>query len=289
MSILVANRVWATDILPTGRKLVALKLANHCDDLGGSLFVGMAAIARDCGVSRSQAQRHMHALIDAGLLSVIANEQGGAPGMVRHYRLHVARLADPSTKGGARVADARAGGDMTSAMNGPDSTHATGGTDATRSAYAAHGSHGCGDGVAPMRLRGSADATQTITNHQLTTKEPNKKARTPKASAVDTGLTDLHAGVDEQVWQDWVALRKGKKAPITRTALTSIAAEAAKAGLSLTEALTLGCSRGWTGFEATWVLRDEVRRTKHTNSVSSHTGFEKLNYREGINHDGSFK
>ena len=46
MSLLAMKRVWATDIQPAGRKLVALKLADHCNDSGGSLFVGMA-----CGSS----------------------------------------------------------------------------------------------------------------------------------------------------------------------------------------------------------------------------------------------
>ena len=113
---------------------------------------------------------------------------------------------------------------------------------------------------------------------------PKYKTRARKAPAVDVDLADLRSGVAEQVWQDWVALRAKKKAPITRTALAAIAAEAVKAGLSLEEVLTMSCTRGWAGFEAAWVRRDD----RTTKPASKHNGFEKFNYREGINHDGSF-
>lgn len=291
------KRVWATDIQPAGRKLVALKLADHCSDTGGSLFVGMTSIARDCGVSRSQAQRHVHALVDAGLLSVTANAAGGARGTVPHYRLHVERLAEPSATGGThatRSTDATRSTSATGSANAVPADGVTGCVDATGSAGATgstdapDGSHGCGDGVAPMRRTGSTHATQTIINPVLTITEPSDKTRARKAPAVDVDLADLRTGVDEQVWADWVALRAKKKAPITRTALKAIVSEAAKAGLSLTEALTVGCTRGWTGFEAAWVRRDDRTTTTTTKTVSKHAGFDKLDYREGINHDGTF-
>jgi hypothetical protein len=283
MSILAMKRVWATEIQPAGRKLIALKLADHCNDTGGSLFVGMAAIARDCGISRSQAQRHMHALVAAGLLSVVANAGGGARGVVPHYCLHIDRLSDPSA-GGSTDATRSTAATPTADMTG--GTGATGGVHATGSTDAAHGSHGCGDGVAPMRRTGSTDATQTTINHQLTITEPSKKTCARKAPVGDVDLADLRTGVDEQVWQDWVALRAKKKAPITRTALTAIVAEAAKAGLSLTEVLILCCTRGWTGFQAAWACSSDRTTAK---PVSRHAGFEKIDYRKGINHDGSFQ
>ena len=288
------KRVWATEIQPAGRKLVALKLADHCNDTGGSLFIAMSTIAAACGISRSQAQRHVHALVDAGLLSVTANATGGARGVVPHYCLHVERLSDPSATGSADATRSTGATPSTDATGSTDATpdadmtgsaSATGGVHTTGSTDTAHGSRGCGDGVAPMRTTGSTHATQTTINHQLTIIEPSEKTRARKAPPVDVDLADLRTGVDEQVWRDWVALRAKKKAPITRTALTAIVAEAAKAGLSLTEALTLGCTRGWTGFEAAWVRRDDRTTTK---PVSKHSGFGNLNYREGINHDGSF-
>jgi len=61
------------------------------------------------------------------------------------------------------------------------------------------------------------------------------------------------AGVTEFVWQDWLKLRKTKKAPVTQTAIDGIVREADKAGVSLQTVLETCCERGWTGFKAEWL------------------------------------
>lgn len=86
---------------------------------------------------------------------------------------------------------------------------------------------------------------------------------------IDASISDLHPqvgregkgrnispppdGVDATVWQDFLKLRKAKKAPVTDTAIDGIRREANKAGLSLSEALAMCCKRGWQGFDASWV------------------------------------
>jgi hypothetical protein len=75
------------------------------------------------------------------------------------------------------------------------------------------------------------------------TKEVKKKTRSP--SAPDD--------VSEEVWQDWLALRKSNRAAVTATALQGIRAEASKANLTLEAALRTSCERGWAGFRADWV------------------------------------
>lgn len=63
-------------------------------------------------------------------------------------------------------------------------------------------------------------------------------------------------GVTDIVWQDWLTLRKAKKAAVTQTALNGIIKEAGKAGITLQAALETCCARGWTGFKAEW-LKDK--------------------------------
>lgn len=62
-------------------------------------------------------------------------------------------------------------------------------------------------------------------------------------------------GVSLAIWQDFVALRKAKRAAITKTALQGIEREAQKAGLTLQAALQEMCARGWTGFKAEWLQK----------------------------------
>lgn len=65
-------------------------------------------------------------------------------------------------------------------------------------------------------------------------------------------------GVLETVWQDFVKQRKAKKAAITATAIRGIEREARKAGISLNDALQEICARGWTGFKAEWIEKNNL-------------------------------
>lgn len=80
-------------------------------------------------------------------------------------------------------------------------------------------------------------------NHKPTTinQQPIKKQSTPPD------------GVCDSVWADFVLLRKQKKAAITDTAMKGITREAAKAGVTLEDALRTCCERNWTSFKADWV------------------------------------
>ena len=60
-------------------------------------------------------------------------------------------------------------------------------------------------------------------------------------------------GVSEQVWGDFIALRKAKRAPLSATALASITKEAEKAAMHIEEALTECVTRGWQSFKAEWM------------------------------------
>ena len=71
-------------------------------------------------------------------------------------------------------------------------------------------------------------------------------------------------GVDAGVAKDWLAHRKAKRAPPSPTAIGEIAKEAAKARVTLSEALSIACQRGWTGFEADWIARDSPRQAVPT-------------------------
>jgi hypothetical protein len=65
------------------------------------------------------------------------------------------------------------------------------------------------------------------------------------------------ADVDAQVWDDWLQLRKAKRAPVTATVLDGARKEAAKASISLEAFLRVWCRRGTQGLEAAWLRPDE--------------------------------
>jgi uncharacterized protein YdaU (DUF1376 family) len=93
------------------------------------------------------------------------------------------------------------------------------------------------------------------TNHQPSTINQSTKVETRKRSP----QVERPEGVDEQVWADWLQLRKAKKAPVTETVVKSANAEAAKAGLPLEVFLQIWCARGSQGLEASWLTSAEKR------------------------------
>lgn len=94
---------------------------------------------------------------------------------------------------------------------------------------------------------GSATNTNTNTN----TKEKTARKRAPPV------VIECPEGVDQQVWADWLALRKAKRAPVTATTISGATAEAAKAGMSLDAFLRAWCRRGSQGLEADWLKPNE--------------------------------
>lgn len=90
----------------------------------------------------------------------------------------------------------------------------------------------------------------TLTKNQ----EPRtNNQKQPKSKATPDG--DLFLGIDLDLVADFKALRSKQKAAVTKTAIDGIRREADKAGVSLADALTICCERGWRGFKAEWVMQ----------------------------------
>ena len=102
-----------------------------------------------------------------------------------------------------------------------------------------------------MRTHSESTANGMLTNKPIT----NNQLTTQRTSA-----PVCPQGVSEQVWKDFLAVRKAKRSPITETALLAIDKEAGKAGWSLEKALSECVARGWQSFKAEWV--DKSSNTK---------------------------
>jgi uncharacterized protein YdaU (DUF1376 family) len=110
-------------------------------------------------------------------------------------------------------------------------------------------------GGRPKKTHGIPKPNPTLTQNNPKQETLNNNHKPNKLLTPD--------GVLESVWKDFVQQRKDKKAPITETALKSIDREARKAGISLNDALQEICARGWTGFKAEWILKDQSKKTEH--------------------------
>jgi hypothetical protein len=90
----------------------------------------------------------------------------------------------------------------------------------------------------------------------ITINEPSVKpsGNHHKAAAKFSPLDELLSyGVAQQIAEDWLVIRKSKKQPLTKTALDGSIREAAKANMSLSDAVKEACERGWAGIKADWL------------------------------------
>ena len=98
--------------------------------------------------------------------------------------------------------------------------------------------------------RGSAEiAPNNIKDNISPTEIINKE----KDVRFDFKKSLLEIGVSPQVAEDWLKVRKAKKAANTETAFKRIQAEIELSGLSADECITIAVERSWQGFKAEWV------------------------------------
>ena len=85
-----------------------------------------------------------------------------------------------------------------------------------------------------------------------TVKEPSDNRNKPRKRASDEiDQVGCPEGIDPQLWDDFVKLRRKQKAPITPTVVATFQSEASKVNWTLPEALT-ECVLRWRGFKAAW-------------------------------------
>lgn len=168
MSNAAITAAWKADVQPAARKLVLLFMADCLNDKTGQLNPSVDAVARACGMSADQARRHLHALIDAGLLSVVGNGNGGYHREAsRRYKLHLDAVTP-----------------------GADATPCTSATPCTDAADPLHGSR---EPLAPMQLTPGTHASQTRRNQNETGMNQNGRARPAPLSASPPSLEDVRA------------------------------------------------------------------------------------------------
>ena len=189
-------------------KLALMALADWADDQGERLYPSMSAIAGRMCCSVDHARRAVHALIDLGVLHVVGNATGGAPGSTRRYRIDVDRLTTGVDARGTPCIDATPtpGADASPTAG----TESRTGTESRAGAGAADGLHRRGRRLAPVQ----ANPLLAVNNRERSDSERAKTSPTREGAlsarlrAAGVRITPMHptllawidAGVtDEQI------------------------------------------------------------------------------------------
>jgi uncharacterized protein YdaU (DUF1376 family) len=105
-------------------------------------------------------------------------------------------------------------------------------------------------GAAKRWLKGG-DSPPIATPIATINQEPITNNHKPKRESATVVATP--EGVSDSVWQDFLKLRKAKKALVTQTVIAGIQKQADEVGWTLESALTECVVRGWQSFRADWV------------------------------------
>jgi hypothetical protein len=68
----------------------------------------------------------------------------------------------------------------------------------------------------------------------------------------------ISLGIDEKIVNDWLIVRKEKKASNTETAFNKIKSEIEKSKIPATECIKIAVEKNWRGFEASWLSQATI-------------------------------
>lgn len=87
-------------------------------------------------------------------------------------------------------------------------------------------------------------------------KEKEDKSSSKKKDSFPFRQSLIDLGVRPEIVNDWLIVRKNKRASNTETAFKRIKSEIAKSGRSANDCITFAVERSWQGFMAEWMLNE---------------------------------
>lgn len=272
-------------------KFVLVVMADLADDDEMTCYPSIAHLAKSTGQDVKTVQSGLHRLRQEGYIADTGN-RCGLTGQVIVYRLNTPAF------GGVQPLDKTPEISSNTPKNGSaESDQKTPGFPFNTSEN--------GDVPSESKTPAFPDKTPVFPakDPQISLETPPKTgdghikdtSRTPitqKKSATDR--VDLLVGVPERVIEDYLAVRKAKRAgALTETAVDGLKREAGKAGLSLPEAVRACCEFSWQGFNAGWYAQrvgSQAQRggVQQPRKPSSHAGLASQKYSSGVNADGTF-
>lgn len=115
-----------------------------------------------------------------------------------------------------------------------------------------------GEAGADARPTDGAQGDETTADPKPAPAPPAPPPPPEKQDASASNAIQCPDDVTQQTWDDWLALRKQKRAPVTNTVVTMARREAGKADMPLEDFLQVWCVRGSQGLQASWLQNGQA-------------------------------
>lgn len=260
MSRAATDWAWRSKPGSSSRKLVLLAMADRADE-EHRCFPSIARLVDDTNLNRKTIIKVIHELEELSLI-VDTGERRGSTSSVKVYRLVLDKEAVPKTE-------------QVQKRNGSKN-----GT-AKQSQYYAE--------AVPILPTSSPNFTRKQSQNWDTepVKEPvneslNNSLETkpaPKTKKSQPDFSPWHALGDlpQATIDEWVAYRRAKKNPASDTVIRTAAKEfeilISATGMTVSDCIAEWLMRGWQGFKASWVLKDQQpeRPNHHARADTGYT------------------
>ena len=252
------------------RKLVLLKLADQANDKG-ECWPSYASVAEAAECSRRSVVSHIEWLAAHGFLRIESRKIGHGQNLTNVYHLTLENGRFDGGESGSLGGETVAPGGETVALGVVKQLHPNQSIQPINEPISANADTR-GARVVPANTPAEDLSCRPSETPPAQSARPAK--RQPSAARKELDALNLLAdrGVDGALAQDYMAVRKDKRAiTLTKTALAGLEREANRAGLSLTQAITLCCERGWVGFRAEWLHDSPSGRRNPVKDVPVHT------------------
>lgn len=138
---------------------------------------------------------------------------------------------------------------------------------------------------------GMKNASHNNTNKDIIGINDNKEKDTDKSvckknlSRFDFKSALLGLGISEDIVNDWLLVRKNKRATNTQTAFNNIVKQIELSGLSAQECITMAVEHSWSGFRADWTPQSKSKLQSTKQDIKPSAIKRPV---DGKNQDGTF-
>lgn len=119
------------------------------------------------------------------------------------------------------------------------------------------------------------EQTQEKANHK-----PLTNNHKPLTTLNTTQKNEFFADIDTQLVNDYLSVRKAKRAPkVSKTVYDGLVRESKIAGIDLSQALRVCVERNWVGFKADWYVNSKVNgkpNSEDQNKLNTERAYERL-------------
>jgi len=137
------------------------------------------------------------------------------------------------------------------------------------------------DGIAKKSIASIADSVNVSVNDSVSVNvnvnennNENSLNISPKVENFSFKNSLIELGIEKQIIDDWLKVRKNKKAANTQTAFEAIVREIEKSGLTPNECIKKSVENSWSGFKNEWLKNDAFGKTSTRGAAHVHTGMK---------------